>query len=132
MLPILNVQKHLDEEETSGWTIEATDAFQKIKRILDKLPTLGIEICCTPTEKAVLTLVYTTRSLKTIFEITWSKLVTWPHGRNAKTIRYRKTIGKMGSEIENISCLIRPKEGGRGASGEKILRIGRTSDTYVG
>ncbi|GJW65755.1 hypothetical protein Tco_0117639 [Tanacetum coccineum] len=42
MLPILNVQKHLDEEETSGWTIEATDAFQKIKRILDKLPTLVV------------------------------------------------------------------------------------------
>nr|GEX09744.1 hypothetical protein [Tanacetum cinerariifolium] len=67
-----------------------------------------------------------------------------PHGRDTETFRYQKTIGKMGVEehlrylfrpdvlkelyssmgsgVENISYLIRPKEGSRGGSGAKTLR----------
>nr|GEV70307.1 hypothetical protein [Tanacetum cinerariifolium] len=44
MLPIRNVQKNLDTAETSGWKIEATEAFQKIKRRLAKLPTLVVQL----------------------------------------------------------------------------------------
>ncbi|GKF21106.1 hypothetical protein Tco_0069744, partial [Tanacetum coccineum] len=39
------------------------------------------------------------------------------------------TIGEIGSRIENISCLIHPKERSGGTSGEKILQTGRTSTT---
>nr|GEW69557.1 hypothetical protein [Tanacetum cinerariifolium] len=42
MLPIHNVRKNLDAATTSGWKIESTKAFQKIKRRLAKLPTLVV------------------------------------------------------------------------------------------
>nr|GEY64815.1 reverse transcriptase domain-containing protein [Tanacetum cinerariifolium] len=42
-----------------------------------------------------------------------------PHGRDTETFRYRRTTRKIGSGVENISYLIRPKEGSRGASGAK-------------
>ncbi|GJV36172.1 hypothetical protein Tco_1408649 [Tanacetum coccineum] len=134
----------IEEAEISSWTIEATESFQKIKRRLTKLSMLAV-----PKEGELANvddrnLLHSDREggpdispHDKVPEDNFPKAQSqsgnrWPHGRNAKTLWYRRTIGKMGSGIENISCLIRPKEGSRGASGEKILRTGRTSATYVG
>ncbi|GKA31675.1 reverse transcriptase domain-containing protein [Tanacetum coccineum] len=124
MLPIRNVQKSLDATEIYGWTIEATKALEKIgqvanvgrlkrrkedRNLLHSDGEGGPDI--SPQDK--------------VHEDNLPKAQSqsgnqWPHGRNSKTLWYRRTIGKMGSGIENISCLIRPKEGSRGASGEKF------------
>ncbi|GKB54125.1 reverse transcriptase domain-containing protein, partial [Tanacetum coccineum] len=139
MLPIRNVQKSLDAAEIYGWTIEATKALEKIKRRLAKLPTLAISKEGKFKHPFLMSDVAEDRNLlhsdgeggpdispqDKVLEDNLPKAQSqsgnqWPHGRNSETLWYRRTIGKMGSGIENISCRIRSKEGSRGASGEKF------------
>nr|GFB33936.1 hypothetical protein [Tanacetum cinerariifolium] len=155
MLPIHNVRKNLDAAKTSGWKIESTKAFQKIKRRLAKLPTLVVpkegekqslntRFSCEPAIEGDRNLLHSKREgdpnispYDKVPEDNFTKAQNqsgnrWPHGRNAKTLQYQGTIGKISSRIKKVSCLEHPKEGIRGAAGEKILQIGRPSATCVG
>ncbi|GJR22506.1 gag-pol polyprotein [Tanacetum coccineum] len=95
--------KHRDAEETSSWTTEATEAFQKIKRRLAKLPisnthflcepAVAIETCYTLTEKVVLKLVHMTRSLKIIFQKHKVKVVT--DGPMEEMLKLFSTEGRL-------------------------------------
>ncbi|GJU89774.1 hypothetical protein Tco_1302197 [Tanacetum coccineum] len=136
-LPIRNIRRSLDVVEMSNWTSEAVEAFQKIKRRLGKLQTLGVSkegetlmICLQPRSKTISFVILSKGTSvgtnqhnkipkKDLQDIQGQRGDKQPHGRDVKSFRDHRMIAYMGSRIENIQYFIHSKEGSKRENSEK-------------
>ncbi|GKC77386.1 reverse transcriptase domain-containing protein [Tanacetum coccineum] len=112
--PLREARTRMETAKGPGWTNEAEEAFQKIKRKLGKLPTegtqipvsyvsrplQGMEICYTPIEKRVQALIHTARSLRIVFRKHKVKVVT--DGPMEETLKLSGREGRLGKWATEI------------------------------
>ncbi|GKC33873.1 reverse transcriptase domain-containing protein [Tanacetum coccineum] len=128
--------------EGPGWTNEAEEAFQKIMKRLSKLETLtipkegevlmGMESRYTPTEKMVLALIYTARSLRTIFQKHKQKgqVMHVLDNNGEGTSKSSKKLQKESGPTPRAWRLYLGREINKEGSGVGIILVSPNKETY--